>query len=145
MIFAALQRRYTAKRRRGVAAVEFALVAPVMILLVFGMMDVGRALMVQHLLTNAARDGARAATLDGSTADDVESQVAQYLADSSVRGATVTVAPNPLDSAGSGDPVTVTARVSFDSVSWLPSSWYLGGATLQAAVVMRRETESASP
>jgi Flp pilus assembly protein TadG len=143
MALRCLRRR--AQRRRGAAVVEVAVLAPLMVLLVFGMIDVGRALMVQHLLTNAARDGARAAILDGATASDVEAQVEAYLADSSVPAATVTVTPNPLDSAAVGDPVTVNASVSFDSVSWLPSSWYLRGTTLEAAVVMRRETASSSP
>jgi Flp pilus assembly protein TadG len=106
---------------------------------VFGMIDVGRAVMVQNLLTNAARDGARAAALDGANASEIEESIVEYLAASSVPGATVTISPNPLTSATWGDPVTCTVQIPFNSVSWLPSSWYFGGATLQATVIMRRE------
>lgn len=130
------------KRVRGAAAVEFAVVSPVLFLLIFGMLDVGRAVMVQNLMTNAARDGARTAILSDATASDVAAQVEKYLAESSVPGVTVTVSPNPLSSAAIGDPVTVTAQVPFDNVSWLPSSWFFKGVTLDATVVMRRETES---
>ncbi|MGB6041722.1 MAG: TadE family protein, partial [Pirellulales bacterium] len=52
------------KKRRGVAAVEFALVAPLFVLMVMGMIEVGRAIMVQQVLTNASREGARRAVLD---------------------------------------------------------------------------------
>jgi len=125
--------------RRGAAAVEMAIITPILFLLVFGMVDLGRAVMVQNLLTNAARDGARAAVLDGASASGIESQVTEYLAASSVNGATAMVLPNPLTDAELGDPVSVTAQVPFDAISWLPSSIYFRGATLQATVTMRRE------
>ncbi len=125
--------------RRGVAAVEFALTAPLLFLLVFGMIEVGRGLMVQQLLSNAARDGARSATLEGATAEDVEAAVTEYLGGSSVSGVTVAVTPVPLTSAQGGDPVTVKVSVPFTAVSWLPTPQYLSAATLSATVTMRRE------
>jgi Flp pilus assembly protein TadG len=44
---------------RGAAAVEFAIVLPLVLLLVCGIVDVGRMLDRQLTLTNAAREGAR--------------------------------------------------------------------------------------
>lgn len=46
---------------RGAAAVEFALVLPVLLLILFGIIDFGRALNAQITLTNAARAGAQMA------------------------------------------------------------------------------------
>jgi Flp pilus assembly protein TadG len=46
---------------RGAAAVEFALLLPVLLLVVFGVIDFGRALNAQITLTQAAREGARLA------------------------------------------------------------------------------------
>jgi Flp pilus assembly protein TadG len=128
--------------RRGAAVVELAFTAPILFLLCFGMIDVGRAVMVQNLITNAARDGARTAVLDGATAAAIEAQVEAYLSSSTIPDAVVTVAPNPLNLANLGDPVSVTVEVPFDSVSWLPSSMYFQGANLQATVVMRREVSN---
>src|SRR4051794_34205705 len=48
-------------RRRGVAAVEFALVLPFLLLLLIGVWELGRMIQVQMILHNAARDGARLA------------------------------------------------------------------------------------
>lgn len=127
-------------RRRGAATVEFAIVAPLFIMLVFGMVEYGRMVMVQQLLTSAGREGARMGVLDGMTVDRVTTTVTSYLEESSVPGATVTVSPSPLSSARYGDPVTVKVSVPFDSVSWLPSPMYLGGKTLTSVAVMRRET-----
>jgi Flp pilus assembly protein TadG len=50
-------------RDRGAAAVEFALLLPVLLLLLFGIIDAGRALNAQITLTQAAREGARLAAL----------------------------------------------------------------------------------
>lgn len=44
---------------RGAAAVEFALLVPILIMLILGIMEFGRAYNVQASLTNAAREGAR--------------------------------------------------------------------------------------
>ena len=138
-MFACSRGRWLAAPRRGAAAVEFAVMAPLLFLLVFGMIEVGRGLMVQQLLSNAARDGARSAILEGATVEDVEASVAGYLGDSNISGVEVTVKPAPLTLAQGGDPVQVTVRVPFTAVSWLPSPRYLDAATLSAAVTMRRE------
>jgi Flp pilus assembly protein TadG len=121
-----------------------ALTAPILFLMVFGMIDVGRAIMVQNLLTNAARDGARSAVLDGADAGAIAAEISAFLAASSVRGASAAVSPDPLSDADLGDPVTVTVSAPFSSVSWLPVSFYFQGAELRAAVVMRREVSSSS-
>ena len=96
--------------------------------------------MVKNLLTSAARDGARTATLDGATVSGVQTEVTSFLADTGISGVTVTVTPDPLDTAEIGDPVTVNVSVPFGAVSWLPSSFYFGDVTLESTVVMRRET-----
>lgn len=44
---------------RGAAAVEFALLAPVLIMILLGIMEFGRAYNAQISLTNAAREGVR--------------------------------------------------------------------------------------
>jgi Flp pilus assembly protein TadG len=48
--------------------VEFALVLPVFLMLVFGTVDLGRAIFYQSLLNNAVRDGARYGTVSQDTA-----------------------------------------------------------------------------
>jgi Flp pilus assembly protein TadG len=137
-------RRSGVRSRRGTATVELAVTAPVLFLLVFGVIEFGRALTVQQLLSNAARDGARSAILEGATVEQVEATVTSYLAGSNVPNASVAVTPNPLTSAQGGDPVTVSVSVPFTSVSWLPAPWFLGGATLESTVTMRREVFTSS-
>jgi Flp pilus assembly protein TadG len=47
------------RRNSGVAAVEFAIVLPVLVLLIAGMMDLGHAFYLKQIITNASREGAR--------------------------------------------------------------------------------------
>lgn len=110
--------------------------------MIFGMVEYGRMVMVQQVLTNASREGARLAVIDGSTTADVTGQVNDYLTSASIdtTSAVVTVAPDPPSAAAFGDPITVTVTIPFSEVSWLPSPMYLGGKTLTATTVMRRES-----
>ncbi|MCX7425038.1 MAG: pilus assembly protein [Planctomycetia bacterium] len=130
--------------RRGVAAVEFAIVAPVFILMMLGMIELGRAVMVQQIITNASREGARVAVLPGSTGGEVTTRVQNILTASGIGGATVRILSeagqpiNPED-AGFGAVIDVTVSVPFNQVSWLPASRYLAGKNLTASTVMRGE------
>src|SRR5438445_8145313 len=47
------------RRRRGIAAVEMATVAPLLLFLLVGIWEVGCSIMVQNILDNAAREGGR--------------------------------------------------------------------------------------
>ncbi len=119
--------------------VEFAVVAPLLILLVIGIIEFGRLLMVQQILTNASREGARRAVVENVTVGEVEDVVRDYAAACSLSGVNVTVSPDPLTLVGFGDPVTVTVSVPYSQVAWLPSSWFLSGGTATASSVMRGE------
>lgn len=53
----------------GQALVEFALVLPIFLVLLFGLVDFGRAFHTWLLVTNAAREGARVGAVRGNTND----------------------------------------------------------------------------
>ena len=54
-------------RERGAAAVEFALVVPLLLVLVLGIAEFGRAYNIQTTLSGAAREGVRAMALNNTT------------------------------------------------------------------------------
>lgn len=131
------------RNRQGAAVVEFAIVAPVFFLLILGMIEIGRAVMVEQILTNAAREGARTAVLDGAIASDVKTKVVDYLKSGGISAATtdmVSLTPTDPATAANGTPVTVKVDVQFSKVTWLPCPWFISGSThLTASSVMRRE------
>jgi Flp pilus assembly protein TadG len=98
----------TANRDRGAAAVEFALVLPVLLLLVCGIVDFGRALHAQVVLAQAAREGARLAALGES--DTVTRTLA---AAGSLSGVDVDVTVCPANLAPADAVVTVTHEFTF--------------------------------
>lgn len=128
------------RKRLGAAVVEFAIVAPLFFLLVFAMIEYGRMVMVSQLITNASREGARQAVLDGATNADVENAVNDFLETSSIQGADVDTIPSNVSTADNGDAITVSVSINFDQISWLPSPMYLGGQEIKASTVMRRES-----
>ncbi len=137
--------------RRGAAVLEMALVLPIFFMVVLGIIEFGRAMMVGQMVTNAAREATRLAIVDGSTNSNVEDWVEEFLNSAlGVNAADVTVdidvtaAPgndDPLDEIGnaqSRDLVTVAVSVPFDKVSYLPGN-YLNGKQLSAQSAMRHE------
>jgi len=124
--------------------VEFAIVAPVFFLMIFGMIEYGRLVMVQQILTNATREGARRAVLQDATTSAVKTVVTNYLTNASINGnnpnLVVTVTPDPAAATANDESITVKVSVPFKDVSWLPAPMFLKATTLNASSVMRRET-----
>lgn len=57
------------RRERGAVAVEMAIVLPLLLLIIAGMIDLGRLFFVQTMVTNAAREGARMKALGYNNTD----------------------------------------------------------------------------
>jgi len=67
------------RRSRGQALVEFALVIPLLLLLIFGLIDLGRAVYVNNSLSEAAREGARWGSVQARSATNTTRQdIADY-------------------------------------------------------------------
>jgi Flp pilus assembly protein TadG len=131
-------------KRQGASAVEFAFIAPIMVVLVLGMIEFGRVMMVEQLITNGARAGARFASLPGSvTGTQVTTEVNTALTGSGVSGHSVAVTPDPVPDVA-GTEVRVTVSVPFNNVSWLAGPMFMGGRTLTATVVVRKEPRPGS-
>lgn len=138
----ARRRNRTCRRpslRRGAALVEFAMVAPLMILFTMGLIDIGRMTMVKQLLVNASREGARQATLPNASTESVQSQVLTMLTNSGVNGS-VSMSPALISSAAPGTNITVTVTAEANSVSWMGTSLFMYGKNLTASTTMRRES-----
>ena len=76
---AALKSPVGDRSERGAVLIEAALVLPLLLLVVLGIMDFGLLFQRYEVLTNAAREGARVGVLPGYSPADVKSRVEQYL------------------------------------------------------------------
>jgi len=138
---------------RGAELIEFAIVTPLLLLLVFGIANFGLMFQRYEVLTNAAREGARVAALPdycvGATAPtctDVTNRVNQYLAGSGVSGTTTFLTPAPVNVGGACITLrgaTVTYDYSFIGLGGI-IKLFPGGSgyttkTLTATALMRYE------
>ena len=111
---------------RGATAVEFALLMPIFLLILAGVFDLGKYYWEQHVLSAAAREGARAASM--SRTADVEGVVRSYvsnyggIAANSV-SVSLTTEPLPGDAANTLKVVTVTKPYDFFMLSRLMSAF----------------------
>lgn len=131
-------------RDRGAAAVEFALVLPLLLLLVFGIIDFGRALNAQLTLTQAAREGVRLAALGYP---DANVQAQAQAAAPELSGVSVTVAAACAPGAGPAANAEVDLSYSFTFITPVGAiAGLIGGSgfgspiTLTAQGVMPCET-----
>jgi Flp pilus assembly protein TadG len=96
------KRRGGRKQRRGATAVEAAMVLPIFLIFLFGIMEYGRYVMMRQVLTNAAREGARytqihtqpvtvAGVTAGNATSDVTNVVNRALAGQSLSGQSVQI------------------------------------------------------
>lgn len=144
------------RSRNGAAAVECAILAPLLALLVLGGIDVGQYANVYQKVSDASREGARvAARYDTSTTADVEAAVMGYLEEASP-GVSSTILADAsdvtvTDSAGNaipegnltsiptGSQVSVQVTLTFEPVRWLHGFKGLDGKQASATTMMRRE------
>jgi len=143
--------RRPSRVRRGAALVEMALVLPVFMMVVLGIIEFGRALWVANMVTNAAREATRMAVLDGSSNANVSQSAKDFLSSTlSVGASDVSVSivitpadgnPNPANecaNANTRDLIDITITVPFDKVSLIPGD-YLAGKNLIGRSAMRHE------
>ena len=122
-------------RESGNAVIEFALILPLLLLIVFGITELGRALMTVNVLTAAAREGARVASVAGADSAAVVTRVMEVL-----NAARVTPAADGITITGpdANKAITVTVETDFEilSAKILPVQ---GIIRLRGSTVMRFE------
>lgn len=141
----------------GAEVIEFAIVLPLLLLIIFGMVDFGFLFQRYVVLTNAAMEGARVAVLPGYNDTDAENRVIAYGMDSGLPGADTcpplcpdsgsTDLPGPGTTLWPGKVVTVTYVHTYSYIG--PIAELFGGSfstvTLTARATMRSQVGSAAP
>jgi len=74
--------------RRATAAVEMAMVAPLVASLLFGLLEVGRMVQVNQILSNAAREGARNASTGINSYASMQTVIQNYLTNAGITNQT---------------------------------------------------------
>ena len=100
MVPVALRRRL--RSERGAELLEFALVLPLLLLVLAGILDMGFLFKDYEVVTNAAREGARMASLPGWLESDVKTRVNSYLTAGGFQGVANTTVSSVVIADGNG-------------------------------------------
>lgn len=133
-------RRYP-RKRRGATLVEFAVVLPLLLAILMGIVEFGWVFMVRQTLTNAAREGCRTAVLKASTEEDVATRVREVMDPLGYEEGTVwSFDATPITN--ETQTVTVTAPIEHISIT---GGYVLSGDdyTISGTCTMRKEGFSA--
>jgi Flp pilus assembly protein TadG len=117
---------------RGAAVVEFALVAPLLLLMVLGIAEFGRAYHVQTTLSQAAREGVRVMALQNDPAGAI---AATRAAAPTLTLTNISVTPSSCVASGTTPAATATVTVTF-SLAFV-TRLFGSGVTLTGRGVMR--------
>lgn len=139
------------KSEKGGAVVEFAIVLPLLAVLLFGIIEFSLLFYNKAMITNASREGARAGIVYSPTRlskADIQTVVNNYCASHLITfGASspqTDVDPDPTSSAVSGAPLTVTVTYTYEFLVFpnlikLLQGTYSDTQDLTAVTVMRYE------
>ena len=116
--------------RCGSAAVEFAIIAPILALLLLGIFEVTRAVQVKNYLTDAARSSCRIAIQSGKNNQNVTDNISAILAADGVNAAyaTSTILVNgqnvDVNTAKKYDQIAVKISIPISRVTWVPLFYF---------------------
>ncbi len=128
-------------RRSGTAVVEFALVLPIVMVLLLGAVELGRAIMVQHSLQETAHAACRVYSVVGSSQQDAADIITEAMDNAGISNYTVAYDPATKAEVDVNlEAVTVTVTVDYSDVAWL-SPDYLANASVIGSCVMPADIE----
>lgn len=131
------------RRTDGQGLTEFAIVLPILVVMLVGIFEFGRAWHVRQVVTNAAREGARTAVLPNVGNDSVRAVISTYLASANIDPAKAVLTLDLQNSSGSPDQVTVSFDYNFALMSrvvtLLSAGSLPGTVTLTSTSIMRNE------
>jgi Flp pilus assembly protein TadG len=129
--------------RCAASAVEFAVIAPFLALLVIGMLEIGRGLMVKEMLSDAAQKGCRTGVLPAKSNTDIQNDVNNIMSDNGVSSCTITILVNgvvaDVSTAKRFDQVSVKVSVPVSQVFWTTTFFLTNQMVESETVIMMRQ------
>ena len=134
--------------QKGVAAIEFAILLPILLVIIFGIIEFSILLYDKQVITNASREGARVGIVVGpvrATSSEIGSRVNDYVASNLITFGTpntpvTTVTPVDLSGMAFGDDLTVLVSYDYQFLVLPNFIASLGGVkTINAQTVMKME------
>lgn len=125
------------KQRSGLAAVEFSLTLPLLILLVLGSVEASNAIFLRQAMTIAAYETAQVASAYGGTESEAKQRGADILAGYNLREFSIDITPAITSEMTAGTKIEVAITAPSNSNSIGPP-WFFKDATYERKFVMYR-------
>ncbi len=122
--------------RDGVAAVEFAFILPILLLLFSGIVQFGSIMFLENHMTNVARETSRRIAVGELAQADAESSAQQALVN---WGVTYDVSVATVDVGGGNQDIAVTISLPMSEAALMDVLGVFQSGNLTAAVTMRQE------
>lgn len=127
----------TNTRRSGLAAVEFALCLPLLMILVFGSIEASNAIYLRQAMTIASYEATQIASAVGGTDAEALQRANEILATYNIQGASVGISPSITATTVPGTAITVTISAPSNSNSIGPN-WFFKDTTYRRDFTMFR-------
>lgn len=103
---------------RGSSLVEFSLVAFMLLMVIFGVVEIGRMVLIYTDVANAAREGTRYVSVHGSdSTSDIQNVVKNALKVAPINPANATVTPSIINTPGQPSVITITVAYRYDPLT----------------------------
>jgi Flp pilus assembly protein TadG len=110
----------SAEARKGIAAAEFAILAPFLFALMMGMFELSRAIMVKETLSNSARKGCGTGVLAAKTYTDIVNDANNILQDNKIDATKATIVVQVARYQGGSTTPTWGTFTTVNSASFAP-------------------------
>jgi len=124
--------------RKGVAAVEFAIVAPVLLIILLGTIETCTMIFLQQSLTIAAYEAARVTVVPNTKTSEVNAAATRLLSRRRVKGFTIKITPSNFQAASYGTFIRVEVAAPCNENSPI-SPFYFNSKTLTGSVEVMKE------
>jgi Flp pilus assembly protein TadG len=125
------------RKNNGQSLVETALTLPIILFLLMAILDFGMAMNNYILISNAAREGARAAAV-GSSDNEIRTLISNYTSELNNQNITVSITPSD-STRKKGDEISVLIKYQYSLITPIAGKIFGNSILLQKSTNMRME------
>jgi Flp pilus assembly protein TadG len=127
--------RFRTAHKKGQSLVEFALVLPILVLIIMGIFDLGWAVYMNNTIANAAREGARVGVIITNQDAAIRARVRSASPGLNLSDSQISITPSPARTFN--NPITVTVMITFSPITPIIGQFVAGsGMPLRSTSAM---------
>ncbi len=126
------------RRRKGIAAIETAVMIPLLVFLTFGSIELANLIFLRQSVAIASYEGARSSTRPGGSQTSGTERIRQVLTARGVATFSVEYTPAITTSTARGTMITVTVRANTSNLTYSPFQLFTGTNVSSSTTMVRQ-------